>query len=99
MEFYNFICVKEEVWSKLFAIYNGGPAIERIYPKIYYNVIIKVAVNEKGKFVHRSSKKIESRERPTVSGYASGEELQYSCYYKYPGKKNWINLKDLSTKS
>jgi hypothetical protein len=53
------------------AIYNGGPAIERIYPKIYYNVIIKVSVNERGRFVCKSTKKIESRERPTVSGYAS----------------------------
>jgi hypothetical protein len=53
------------------AIYNGGPAIERLYPKIYYNTIIKVEVDGSGRFVKRSAKKIESKERPTVSGYAN----------------------------
>jgi hypothetical protein len=91
--------VKEEVWSKMVAIYNGGPAIERIYPKIYYNVIVKVTVQSNGKFLPRSSKKIESKERPTVSGYAAGNELTYACFYKYPGKKDWKELEDISTKS
>lgn len=43
------------------AIYNGGPAIERIYPKIYYNVIIKVAVQANGRFIPRSTRRIESK--------------------------------------
>jgi hypothetical protein len=61
VQFQNYICVKEEVWRRMVAIYNGGPAIERVYPKIYYNVIVKVTVQASGRFLPRSSRKIESK--------------------------------------
>ena len=95
VELSNYICVPEYVWSQLIAIYQGGPPIERNYPKIYLNMIVKVQLNEENKFVPRKFKKYARK------GFGAKEDIRDKAstkehnekrvpYYKYPGKNNWL---------
>ena len=64
VELDNYICLPETIWNRLVAIYHGGPPIQRTYPKIYHNFIIKASLTEDAKFYYRTLKysKIEDFE-------------------------------------
>lgn len=91
----NFVCLSEAVWVRLVALYRGGPPIERIYPKIYDNTILKVFLDSFGKFIPKKMERYTSTDYKFVIEYANDfeEENRCLCFYKYPGKSNWIHLK------
>lgn len=82
----------EEVWSKLVAIYHGGPAIQRIYPQIYYNTVLHVEVDSDGKFLTKKPVKYTNKDKNTVGEFQRSTETHSLCYYKYPGRYNWTYL-------
>ncbi len=66
-EFNNYVCLPEWVWSRIVAIYHGGPPIERIFPQIYSNTVIRVKLNSSAKFAPHSARKLSSKEDKRVS--------------------------------
>ena len=99
IELNNYICVPEEVWNKLVTIYHGGPAIQRIYPQIYYNTILQVEMGQDGKFLPKKTVKDTNKHKSTVGEFQRSAEIDFLCYYKYPGKYNWTRLNNLTAES
>ena len=92
IEFENYISIKEDVWSKLLAIYSGGPSIQRIYPKIYDNTVLKVKIDRDGLFMP-GTEKHNSSDKKYVRDYGKGREREYACFYRCPGKNKWSQVK------
>ena len=93
IEHEHYICVKEEIWTKLVALYSGGPSLQRIYPRIYDNTVIQARVNSNGCFSPDPVKK-SSTLKQLVYDYAGTHEKNYVPFYKPAGRNEWKKIRD-----
>ena len=87
----NYICLPEKIWSKLVAIYHGGPPIQRYYPKIYNSLICKATLSDDCKFYYRL-KRYSKGDNFRLRDVATNREINDRPYYKYSGRTNWTLL-------